>query len=162
MVDRYFDNRHWGREQLEDLAYRCVEDLYFAASEGTHLDEHYHSYFKHVVGQLWRRLSELDLRVFYILDNTIRDDRLQAYDLLFRWSGFFVLMPYMDGAILPKDVVLAVARRAISEKRHLIYIEKDSQVNYLDDVMTLARQNRDYRAFFRNQSSAPGTRAELL
>ncbi|GEM_PF-5847598 len=115
----------------QDLLYRYIAQL-------TILDEYTRVYCSSVVRYFFRQLSKHHIRTFYILDNTLREDRFQAILELFELAGIVVVTPRRDG-VTWKDLA-ARLRDGLRNEGHVAYIEPDAQVNHLDAARQFAKE----------------------
>jgi hypothetical protein len=113
----------------QDLLYRYVMRV-------TILDRYTRAYCSQVVRYFCERLSERDIRTFYILDNTLRDDRFAATLELFELSGIVTTTPGRDG--LAWSPLATRLRASLDAVGHAAYIEPDALVNHLDAARQLA------------------------
>ena len=113
----------------QDLLYRYIMQL-------TLVDRYTRAYSSMVVRYFFEQLSERGIRTFYILDNTLREERLEATLELFELSGIVTVTPRRDGLAWPD---LAARLRAGTEAvGHVAYIEPDAAVNHLEAAKQLA------------------------
>ncbi|MDR2013202.1 MAG: hypothetical protein LBQ20_09245 [Rhodanobacter sp.] len=125
----------------QDLLYRHIMQL-------TILDHYTRSYCSSVVRYFFSQLVAQRFRTFYIIDNTLREDRLKAVLELFDLSGIAATAPRYDGT---KWLVLSARLRSSLEIiGHAAYIEPDAAVNYLNEAQQLAK-NIPCVATFRNR-----------
>jgi hypothetical protein len=75
---------------------------------------------------------------YFILDNSLRDDRFGLLLNLFDLAGVTVVTPRIDG----KEWQLLSSRicEALAANRHVAYVEPDAEVNHLDAVKGLASE----------------------
>lgn len=91
------------------------------------------------------------VRVFYILDNEIRQDRFELAVELMRAAGVSVVTPYArDGSALSLEHVKGALDLELLAGRHVAYIEKDATVDYLRQVIDFAATT-DWMVIFRNE-----------
>jgi hypothetical protein len=86
---------------------------------------------------------------FYILDNSIREDRFDAMVKIFSDAGYSVISPNLDGAT-ETDVLNRIDAAQILRK-HILYVERDASVNYLAAVSGVPKRPW-YTVAFRNQA----------
>lgn len=124
-------------EKLEALAIFVADHTYRYSASVTAVDAYTRMYFTDVVGYVWDILRHRGVRMFYILDNEIRDDRfILAAELLMR-AGVVVVTPYDGHADFESVAEDLRVRMAVG--RHVAYIEKDQSVNYIVQVAEMAR-----------------------
>lgn len=116
----------------QDLLYRHVAQM-------TILDHHTRFYVDQVVRYFFMQLSSHEVRTFYILDNALRDDRLESTLELFDLAGISTTTPRRNG----KDWNVLQKRLCVTLETigHVAYIEPDNEVNHLDAVQLLAKQS---------------------
>jgi hypothetical protein len=136
--------------QLQGLAVMVVDRIYRYAADLTIKDAATTAYFSEVTRYILDFLAGRDVRVFYILDNDIRRDRVDlAMELMFR-AGVFVVSPYnVDGTTMDAADVRRPLDVELLAGRHVAYVEKDASVDHLRLVMELARDT-DRLVIFRN------------
>jgi hypothetical protein len=113
----------------QDLLYRHIANL-------TVMDRYTKSYFFQVVRYFFMQLSGHNVRTFYILDNSIRDDRLAAVLTLFDQAGISTATPRRDGK--EWSALSARIRERVENIGHVAYIEPDGEVNHLEAAKKLA------------------------
>jgi len=113
----------------QDLLYRHIANL-------TVMDRYTKSYFIQVVRYFFIQLSGHNVRTFYILDNSIRDDRLAAVLTLFDQAGISTATPRRDGK--EWSSLAARIRERMDNIGHVAYIEPDGEVNHLEAAKKLA------------------------
>jgi hypothetical protein len=86
---------------------------------------------------------------FYILDNSIREDRFDALVKIFSDVGYSVISPNLDG--VDEAEVLNRIEAAQILRKHILYVERDASVNYLDAVRAMPKRPW-YTVAFRNQA----------
>ena len=140
--------------QLQSLAVMFVDRIYLYGAELTVKDFIVTTYFAKVTRYVLDIVATRNVRVFYILDNELRQDRFEIIlDLMFR-SGVFVVTPYaVDGAFMQFPDVRRALNIELLAGRHIAYIEKDASVNYLGLVADLAKST-DRFVFLRNEGPA--------
>ena len=113
----------------QDLLYRYVMQL-------TVLDRHTRAYCSDVIRHFFEGLTRHRIRTFYVLDNALREDRLQATLELFELSGITTVTPGRDGLVWAN--LASRLRAGMNACGHVAYIEPDSAVNHLDAARQLA------------------------
>lgn len=114
----------------QDRLYRYIAEL-------TVLDRFTRAYCSQVMRHFFEQLTLHQIQTFYVLDNSIREDRMQALLELFELSGVFTVTPGRDGLAWP-----ALALRlgtGMNMCRHVAYIEPDGAVNHLEAAKELAK-----------------------
>lgn len=139
-------------QQLRALAVMFVDRIYRYAAELSIKDAAVTAYFANVTRYVLDFIAGRGLRVFYILDNQIRQDRFElTMDLMFS-SGVSAVAPYrVDGSCMQSADVLRALQIELLAARHVAYIEKDASVNHLQPVTELACSTARL-VIFRNQA----------
>jgi hypothetical protein len=140
--------------QLDALILMFVDRIYRYAAVLEIKDAAVTKYFSKVTRYVLDLAAARGARIFYILDNEIRNDRFElAIELMFR-AGVFVVTPYTTNGTFME---FADVRRALNVEliagRHVAYVERDASVNYLRLVIDFARST-DRVVFLRNQTPA--------
>ena len=140
------------KTQLEALVLMFVDRIYRYAADLTVKDTAVTTYLATVTRYVLDIAAARSVRIFYILDNEIRQDRFElAVELLLR-AGVFVVTPYrVDGTAMRFEEVRRALDIELLAGRHVAYIEKDTSVNYLRPVMDAARLTDRY-VILRNQA----------
>lgn len=113
----------------QDLLYRYIVQL-------TVMDRYTRSYCATTIRYFFEQLTQRGLGTFYILDNTLREDRFQAVLELFELSGIAIVTPRRDG--LAWSTLATQLRAGISSCGHVAYIEPDAAVNHIETAKQLA------------------------
>lgn len=138
--------------QLELLALMFVDRVYLYAADLSVKDLAATSYFSRVTRYVLDIVAIRGVRVFYILDNTIRQDRFEILMELLFHSGVYVVTPYRsDGSSMPFAEVGRALEIELLAGRHVAYIEKDATVDYLKLVADVARAT-DRFVLYRNEA----------
>lgn len=145
----YFRAVELNKEQLRRLAIYVADKLYRVIMGMTIVDNYTRTYFVEVIPYLWDAIQNRGVDLFYILDNTLREDRFQALIELFALTGMAVVTPYTDNGNLGGDAVGKRVKDCMASTRMIIYVEKNANVNYLQKVIRLARSS-SYTVAFRN------------
>jgi hypothetical protein len=114
----------------QDTFYRSIATLPM-------MDEYTVTYCSLVVRYFFIELANRGARSFYILDNTLRDDRLEGVLAMFEMAGILPVCPRFDGTEWP--ALAARIRGGLQTCGHAAYIEPDAQVNHLDAAKALGR-----------------------
>jgi hypothetical protein len=162
-IKDYFHQPSLDDLELRKTAVELVDTMYCGISNLLIRDIHTNAYFGIIINRLFYELAQQKVLVFYILDNQLRDDRFKVAIELFGVSHFSAIHPYAaekledgDGySQLPGKEYKVVEKEiddAVAQNKHICYIEKDSSVNYIRNVLRLAElcQN-EYLCVFRNQ-----------
>lgn len=165
-IKEYFSNEHDDLE-LKKLSVELTDVLYMQISTFEMRDIHTDGYFGIVLSQLFRELSQKDVFIFFILDNSIRDDRFRLTVELYKSAGFMTIYPYATDKLeysseytkLPIEDYKKIESEideAVGLKKHILYIEKDDSVNYLPKILQIGEEYQSlYVCIFRN--NAPGS-----
>jgi hypothetical protein len=125
-----------------DMFYKRVVELEL-------MDGHTRDFCKVIVGLFFDQLRVRGVMAFYILDNEIRADRFAALTELAEAASLQVIRPQLDSDSESKVVETIKAQMTL--RRHILYVEPDASVNYLDTIQALAIDS-DYVVAFRNQA----------
>lgn len=146
----YFRTADLTKKQLNGLVIYVADKLYRIIMSMTMMDNYTRSYFAKVIPFLWDTIQNRGVDLFYILDNTLREDRFRTLVELFELTGMAIVTPYSDHGNLDFAAVEKQIRGYMEPVRMILYIEKDTSVNYLDKIIQLARQS-PYTTVFRNK-----------
>ncbi|MEK9207329.1 MAG: hypothetical protein AAB922_02530 [Patescibacteria group bacterium] len=150
----YFRDVPLNDEAIRALALFTMDKTYRVAAYLEIFDNYTRAYFAKVIPYFWDYLHNNGLGVFYIVDNTFQNDgRFEAITELFSLTGIAVIVPYDNEGVLEYAVVESKIKEQMVEERITMYIEKDSSVNYLEQVKNLATKS-DYLCIFRSKASA--------
>jgi uncharacterized protein YihD (DUF1040 family) len=150
----YFRDVPLDDEAVRALALFTMDKTYRVAAYLEIFDNYTRAYFAKVIPHIWDYLHSKGLGVFYIVDNSFRNDgRFEAVTELFALTGIAVIAPYSKEGTLEYETVERQIKEQMAEKKITMYIEKDSSVNYLDRVKALATGS-DYLCIFRSKASA--------
>jgi hypothetical protein len=127
-------------QQVQGLLTLIVDRLYRDAAQLTISDRALKIYIATVTRYLLDALNARRVRIFYVLDNELREDRLELTLELFSAAGVFVVTPYNeDGSAMDFAHVERALFVQLLAGRHVAYIERDASVNYILAVLDLAR-----------------------
>jgi hypothetical protein len=116
-----------------------VDRLYRLSSELHFKDVRVTVYVATVTRYVLDVVRARGVRLFYILDNEIRQDRFEFAIELLQKAGFSVVTPYAgDGHAFPLEEVRAKLALELLAGRHVAYIGKDRSVDYLRPVIDFA------------------------
>ncbi len=124
-------------DDLLSMAGLAQDRFYRHVAEMTIMDQHTVFYCKFAMRFFFDQLSERGIRTFFILDNTLREDRLAVLLQLFECAGITAVTPSRDGLEWPS--LAGKIRDALEAGGHAAYIEPDALVNHLDAARELAR-----------------------
>lgn len=139
------------RDNLRVVAALAQDFMYRHVAELTVMDRYTRAYCSQVMRHFFEQLTLHRIWTFYVLDNSIREDRLKAVLELFELSGIFTVTPGRDGLEWP-----ALALRlctGLNMCGHVAYIEPDGAVNHLEAAKELAK-SQPCVATFRNLAPA--------
>ncbi len=136
-------------EDLRLLGAFAPDLLYIRISALEVFDEWTRVYTRMVPNLLLDQLRVRGISSFYILDNSIRQDRFDALVKVFADAGFLIVSPNIDGG--DQTVVLEHIEYAQALRKHILYVERDATVNYLDAVRS-CKKRPWYTVAFRNQA----------
>lgn len=150
----YFKDVPLDDKALRALALFTMDKTYRVAANLEIMDIYTKAYFAKVIPHFWDYLHNRGLSIFYIVDNTFRNDgKFEAIIELFTLTGISIIAPYSTEGPLPYEEVERQIKENLKEKKIVMYIEKDASVNYLDPVKQLAIAP-GYLALFRSKASA--------
>jgi len=173
-VSAYFSNSDLDDLDLKKVLVEIVDELYIKIMEFEVMDKFTNAYFKTILKNLFRNFAQKEIFAFFVLDNELRDDRFKLAFDLFNETGFAVISPYSFKKLLFSDKhtplssitykkVEQLIDKAKSNKQHIFYVEKDSSVNYLKDILALAEEfQSEYVCIFRNSSIETNKTAKWL
>jgi hypothetical protein len=136
-------------ENLSLLGAAAPDLLYIQAMELKSFDDWTLRYTRLGPRLLFDQLRVRGICSFYILDNTIREDRFKALVEIFTEAGLWVHSPGIDGASLADIISRIDACQTLHN--HIVYVEPDATVNYLEAIRTLPKHPY-YTGAFRNQA----------
>jgi hypothetical protein len=170
----YFHNLSLNELELKTLIVEIVDAMYLQIVNFMERDIITDGYFGIIVNRLFWELAQNNVLMFFVLDNQLRDDRFKLTSELFGISHFTTIYPYNVNKLeygngntqFPikeyKEVEKQI-KKAVSEKKHIFYLEKDNSVNYLPKVLSLAEEFQDkYVCVFRNQAPDIGKATWLM
>ena len=173
-VRDYFADQNLDDLELKKQLVEMVDGLYLLTVNLDRRDIHTNGYFGIVLNRLFWSLQQRNVLAFFILDNSLRDDRFKMVTELIKSAGFNIVAPYSYKVLehsentteLPtlgyKEIEKQIDQSK-SDKRHIFYVEKDSSVNYLKDVLALAEEfQSEYVCIFRNKAPDGSSNATWL
>jgi hypothetical protein len=172
-IKDYFTREH-NELDLKKMAVELTDIIYIKISAFDVRDIHTAGYIGKVVASHFWELKMKGILCFYILDNSIRDDRFKMTVELFGSSGFAKIYPYSVKELEHSDqytklptldykTVEKEIDEAKANKRHIFYVEKDDSVNYLKDVLHIAEEfQSEYVCIFRNKAPSEHKTANWL
>jgi hypothetical protein len=144
-----FRNADEHGEDLRLLGALAPDLLYIRTSELQIFDRWTRVYAAMVPQLLLDQLRVRGVSSFYVLDNSIREDRFDALVKIFSDVGYSVISPNLDGA--SEAEVLDRIDSAQVLRKHILYVERDASVNCLDAVRGIQKRPW-YTVAFRNQA----------
>ena len=159
---------------LKKMAVELTDIMYIKISAFDIRDIHTAGYFGIVVASLFWELKIKGILCFFILDNSIRDDRFKMTVELFGSAGFAGVYPYSVKELQHSDQYTKLpvldyksVEKEIDEakdrKRHIFYVEKDDSANYLKQVLQIAEEfQNEYVCIFRNKAPSEHFTANWL
>lgn len=170
----YFASQKADESELKTDLVKITDMLYVQTANIKQRDLHTDGYFGIVLNRLFWNFQQKGILAFYILDNSLRDYQFKLVTELFKNAGFEVIAPYNSDELsysentteLPvlnyKEVEKQIDSTR-SVKRHIFYIEKDSSVNYIKNVLALGEEfQSEYLCIFRNTAPDGYTKAAWL
>lgn len=124
------------RDGIMFVAASAQDVLYRHLMKLTMFDRFTRAYSLLMVRYFFECLSEQSIRTFYILDNTLRDDRFEAVLELFELSGIGTTTPRRDGSDWP--TLASRLAESLDAMGHVAYIQPDATVNHLAGARQLA------------------------
>lgn len=173
-IKNYFNRPILDELELKKTAVEIVDEMYIRITNILTRDIHTNAYFGIIVNRLFNELEKRNIFLFYVLDNQIRDDRFKLTVESFGVSHFTTIYPYVVEKLehgngytqLPSKDFREIRKEiddAIDQKKHICYIEKDSSVNYLKNVLAIAEEHQnEYLCIFRNQAPDSHKKATWL
>ncbi len=173
-IRSYFNENKSDELELKKQMVELVDVLYLITVNLDRRDIHTDGYFGIVLNRLFWNLQQRNILSFFVLDNSLRDDRFKMVTELFRSAGFNIVAPYnMDNlqysdqytklpTVSYKDIEKQIDSSK-AEKKHIFYVEKDDSVNHLKDVLALAEEfQSEYVCIFRNKAPDENSNATWL
>lgn len=136
--------------QLDALMVMVVDRVYLYSAELAIYDETVNEYFIKVTRYLLDLLAARGCRVFYVLDNQMRQDRFEIAVALLSCAGLYVVTPYRGDGVFDFPEIRHALQVQVLAGRHVAYIEKDGTVNHLASVVALAKAT-DRLVIYRNE-----------
>ncbi|MGW8185355.1 MAG: hypothetical protein ACWGHO_04580 [Candidatus Moraniibacteriota bacterium] len=147
------------------LIAEMTDQLYRSAMKWNEVGVHTNGYISIVLHRLFWEMSQRGIRIFYVLDNSLRDDRFRLILEQFPPAGFAVITPHIANDLkyepatsitenLSYEDVEIKIKEALDNGKNIFYVERDNSVDYLERVVELAKETSDeYAKIYR--SSAP-------
>ena len=156
--------RNLNKDDVENknLIIKITDTLYRKAVTFSIIDLYTNGFIAIVLHRLFWELSQKGARIFYVVDNSMPDNSLRCILEQLPPAGFTVITPHIADKIeykptntqtdsLSYEEVEKKIKEALEFGKNIIYVERDSSVNYLDKVVELARNASDeYAKIFRN------------
>lgn len=146
----------------KNLISKITDTLYRKAVNFSIIDLYTNGFIAIVLHRLFWELSQKGTRIFYVVDNSMPDNSLRCILEQLPPAGFTVITPHIADKIeykstntktdsLSFDEIEKKIKEALEFGKNIIYVERDSSVNYLDKVVELARNASDeYAKIYRN------------
>ncbi len=163
-IKKYFSDSKINELKLKNETVEMVDELYIQLMELKVRDVYIDGYFGIILNRLFYELARKKIYAFFIIDNTIRDDRFKLLVELFITAHFEVIYPYnieiikysqnyTRHAIRDFHEIEHQINEAKKQKKHILYVEKDDSVNYLANVLQIGEEFQNkYICIFRNES----------
>lgn len=149
----YLKNVEFNKEHAKNLAIFGIDKTYRVVANLEIMDKYTRVYFATVLPYLWGAIQNQNINIFYILDNTFsKDGKFEAVVELFELMDMVVITPYSNKGVVEFEEVKNQIEDNMKSSKMIVYIEKDTSVNYLDGVQEIA-SNSTYLSLFRNQAS---------
>ncbi len=149
----YFREIEISKEKLEKLAIFIIDKTYRVAADMTMVDRYTKAFFAKVIPFFWDTFQGRGIDIFYIVDNTFKDDgKFESIVELFEFTGMAVIIPYSKQNDLKYEEVKKLIKDYMEPLRMIFYLEKNTDLNYLDRVIKLAKESK-YLCIFRNTGS---------
>jgi hypothetical protein len=145
-----------GLDGLSFVAAAAQDLLYRYLGELTVMDRYTRAYCSLVIRDFFQRLSAHRLRTFYILDNTLRDDRFAALLELFELSGIATTIPRRDGTSCLRGFAPAWTQSdtlPISNPMHRLTISTPHRNLLVESLVS--RPSGTFRRMIHNIRSSP-------
>lgn len=91
----FFRDVNPDKDKLTSLAIFLVDHIYRYSAAAMQVDDYTKIYFTSVIAELWDAIQSRGVDIFYILDNSLREDRFLLTIQLFALSGIAVVSPYV-------------------------------------------------------------------
>ena len=163
----YFSNKEVDDFELKKLIVEMTDEIYIKMCNFSSRGIHVNAYFGIILNRLFWELSQRNIFIFFILDNKLTDFLFKIVVELYGASNFSVIHPYrfekLDYSdnhtrypVLEYKEIEKQVDKAVSQKKHILYVEKDDSVNYLNRVLDLAWEfqyrEREYVCVLRNET----------
>lgn len=152
-VTDYFKNVEFSREHARSLAIFGVDRTYRVVTTLDPVDKYTRFFLARVMSLIWAVIQKSNINVFYIVDNTFSSDaKFETMVEMFQLMGFAVVMPYSEHGNLMYEEMEKQIKNYMADSKMIMYVEKDTSVNYIDNVKTLAKES-NYLCMFRNKAA---------
>jgi hypothetical protein len=163
-ITDYFSNDKIDILELKKMIVEMVDDIYVKIMNFKQGDAYTDMYFSAVLNRLFWELRKKNILAFYIVDNSIRDDRFKMLIELLNMAQFEVVHPYIFDEIkysenyskYPNKAYKDIERQidnGVNQRKHILYVEKDDSINYLNNILALGEEFQSkYICIFRNHS----------
>lgn len=149
----YFRDVEVDKEKLKQLALYVADKTYRIIANITIVDNYTRAFFAKFIPFLWDTFQNRGIDIFYIVDNTFDNDgKFEVIVQLMELTGMAVVKPYGADGNLDYSEVEKQLRAFMKPVRMIMYIEKDSSVNYIENVLKIPKSPQ-YLCIFRNKAS---------
>ena len=162
-IIHYFDTERVDIAKLKKEMVEMVNELYLATMNIDVRDTYTDAYFGTVLALLFEEINQMNVRIFFIVNNSLTDERFLLFIELFQLMGCNTVTPYEDSDIDPVPEITRVPARhyddvksdilyGLEQGKHIVYVEKDRSVSYIQRVLDIAEQEqREYQCLYRNK-----------
>ncbi len=160
--------------ELKLAAAEVTNEMYIKMMTSDIKDMHSDIYYSVVLESFFDQLARKNIFAFFVLDNTIRDDRFKLLTELYRMAGFETVHPYKIKNLeyssnytkfpsKPYREIEGQIDGCIAQRKNILYVEKDGYVNHISKILEAAEGVQDrYVCIFRNKSIDADKRAHWL
>ena len=120
------------RNTLKLIAYQAVNDLYKYSSNVKFMNFSSGLFLSSVVKGIFDQLAEKDIYVFFVIDNTMEDDRFGAFITAYSKAGFNVIDEPKNGKDLIEDI-----KSKLLTKRNTLLMFKNYEIDKPETLSSL-------------------------
>ncbi len=167
-IDEYFATTHIDKAVLKQDVLVGINELYLHALDESDDDsEMIFRYHEIVMSHLFQKLYDYNIRIFFILENTLSDKEFLTLLSIFQKSNITTITPYLDDetftlATTDHSITRLYAREyddvendlayTVAHTHHMMYAEKDTSVSYIHRVLKVAEElPATYLVLYRNK-----------
>ena len=173
-ISEYFIQAGINDSELKLATAEVTNEMYVKMMTSDIKDVHSNVYYSVVLKSFFDQLAHKNVSAFFVLDNTIRDDRFKLLLESYGMAGFETVYPYKIKSLeyslgytkfpsKPYREVESQINGCIAQKKNILYAEKDGYVNYISKVLEIAEGVQDrYICVFRNKSIDADKKAHWL